>query len=142
MDVLAVPNVCGADIMRTSNFSLKPIKVSVFTATEAEIESVPKVPALASQRTPKDFRNSTIRVERELRRDSSYVPEFANVPLVVEDLEVKLSLEEMALLQAVKLDIYGDDDASALRDILFSWWEDRFLSAKSGAPDVTTSPND
>ncbi len=24
MDVLAVPNVCGADVMRTSNFSLKP----------------------------------------------------------------------------------------------------------------------
>jgi len=27
MDVLAVPNVCGADVMRTSNFSLKPLKL-------------------------------------------------------------------------------------------------------------------
>ena len=25
MDVLAVPNVCGADVMRTSNFALKPL---------------------------------------------------------------------------------------------------------------------
>ena len=36
MDVLAVPNVCGADIMRTSNFSLKPIKLTVYEATDAE----------------------------------------------------------------------------------------------------------
>jgi hypothetical protein len=48
----------------------------------------------------------------------------------------------MALLQAVKLDLYGDDDASALRDILFSWWEEHFFFAKSGAPDVTSRPDD
>ena len=30
IDVLAVPNVCGADIMRTSNFSLKPVRLTVF----------------------------------------------------------------------------------------------------------------
>jgi hypothetical protein len=137
MDVLAVPNVCGADIMRTSNFSLKPIKIGVFTATAAEVESAPKIPVLRSQRTPKDFRNPIIRVERELRPDPSYEPEFVNVPLVAEDLAVVLSAEEMALLQAVKLDLYGDDDAAALRDILFSWWEERFVFAKSGAPDVT-----
>ena len=129
MDVLAVPNVCGADIMRTSNFSLKPIKIGVFTATEAEIESAPKIPVLRSQRTPKDFRNPTIRVERELRKDPAYEPEFVNVPLVAEDLAVALSAEEMALLQAVKLDLYGDDDAAALRDILFSWWEERVFFA-------------
>jgi uncharacterized protein YcgI (DUF1989 family) len=142
MDVLAVPNVCGADIMRTSNFSLKPIKISVFTATAEEIESAPKIPVLRSQRTPKDFRNPTIRVERELRKDPAYAPEFVNVPLVAEDLAVALSAEEMALLQAVKLDLYGDDDAAALRDILFSWWEERFFFAKSGAPDVTKRPDD
>lgn len=142
MDVLAVPNVCGADIMRTSNFSLKPIKISVFTAAAAELESAPKIPVLRSQRTPKDFRNPTIRVERELRKDPSYEPEFVNVPLVAEDLAVPLSAEEMALLQAVKLDLYGDDDAAALRDILFSWWEERFFFAKSGAPDVTQRPDD
>ena len=103
---------------------------------------MPKVPTLKSQRTPKDFRNPTIKVDRELRRDPAYVPEFANVPLVVEDLSVALSAEEAALLKAAKLDIYGDDDASALRDILFSWWEERFLSARSGAPAVTMQPED
>ena len=49
-----------------------------------------------------------------------------------------LSVEEARQLEAVKLSIYGDDEASALRDILFSWWEERFLSAKSGAPAVGT----
>lgn len=142
MDVLAVPNVCGADIMRTSNFSLKPIKLTVYEATEAELAQVPRVPALKSQRTPKDFRKSMIKVERELRRDPTYAPEFVNVPLVIEDLPVALSAEELAQLKAVKLDIYGDDDAAALRDILFSWWEERFLSAKSGAPAVTVRQAD
>ena len=137
MDVLAVPNVCGADVMRTSNFSLKPIKLTVYEATAAELARVPKVPILNSQRTPKDFRNPAIKVERELRRDPAYVPEFANVPLVVEDLPVPLSAEEYAQLKAVKLDLYGDDDSSALRDILFSWWEERFFTANSGAPAVT-----
>ena len=32
-DVLAVPNICGADVMRTSNYSLKPVRLSVFEAT-------------------------------------------------------------------------------------------------------------
>src|SRR6266849_4620228 len=69
MDVLAVPNVCGADVMRTSNFSLKPIKLTVFAATPADLDAVPDVPRLASQRTPSDFRNPTIKPDRALRRD-------------------------------------------------------------------------
>ena len=61
VDVLAVPNVCGADVMRTSNFALKPIKLTVFEATEADLAKVPKTPVLKSQRTPRDFRNPTIK---------------------------------------------------------------------------------
>ena len=66
VDVLAVPNVCGADVMRTSNFALKPIKITVFEATEADMAATPKTPILKSQRTPKDFRNPTIKTDREL----------------------------------------------------------------------------
>ena len=136
MDVLAVPNVCGADVMRTSNFSLKPIKLTVFAATPADLDAVPDVPRLASQRTPSDFRNPTIKPDRALRRDPTYVAEFPNVPIVVSDLAVVLSAEEFAMLRKLKLDIYGEDDAAALRDILFSWWEERFLAAHSGAPAI------
>jgi hypothetical protein len=58
------------------------------------------------------------------------------VPIVISDLAVALSAEEIELLRRVRLGIYGDDDAAALRDILFSWWEERFLSAHSGAPAI------
>jgi uncharacterized protein len=136
MDVLAVPNVCGADVMRTSNFSLKPVKLSVLAATAEELAAVPAVPKLRSQRAPRDFRNPVIKADRALTRDSAYVAEFANVPITVSDLPVALSDEEIALLQRVKLDLYGGDDAAALRDILFSWWEERFLAAHSGAPAI------
>lgn len=137
MDVLAVPNVCGADVMKTSNFALKPLKLTVFEATEADLAGVPKTPVLASQRTPKDFKNPVIKSDRALRRDPNYRPEFPNTPIVLTELRVALTAEETAMLDAVKLtDIYGDDNAAALRDILFSWWEERFLQAHAGAPAI------
>src|SRR5260370_39734496 len=107
MDVLAVPNVCGADVMRTSNFSLKPIKLTVFTATPADLDAVPDVPRLASQRTPSDFRNPTIKPDRALRRDPTYVAEFPNVPIVVSDLAGVLSAEVFAKLTEVDPCLYG-----------------------------------
>jgi len=137
VDVLAIPNVCGADVMRTSNFSLKPIKLTVFEATDADMACVPKVPVLKSQRTPKDFRNPTIKADRALTRDPAYVAQFTNVPIVVEELSVTLSEEEAAALDRVRLPVYGADDGAALRDVLFTWWEQRFLgAAESGAPDI------
>jgi uncharacterized protein len=139
IDVLAIPNVCGSDVMRTSNFSLKPLRITVYAATGAQIESVPTVPILKSQRTPKDFKNSKIKTDRELHRDLSYVPTFANVPLDVESLAIPLSAQEASLLAKTKLESYGDDDAAALRDIFFTWWEERFLAASSGAPAISDS---
>src|ERR1700742_3545443 len=137
MDVLAVPNVCGADVMKTSNFALKPLKLTVFAATDADLAKVPKTPTLASQRTPKNFRNPTIKADRPLQRDPSYRAEFPNTPICVTELPVALSDEEFVAFNAVKrADIYGDDDAAALRDLLFSWWEERFLQAHAGAPAI------
>ena len=138
VDVLAIPNVCGADVMRTSNFALKPIKLIVFEATEADLAAVPKVPILKSQRTPRDFRNPAIKADRALVRDAAYVAEFLNVPLVVEDVAVSLTAEEAAWLDRLRLPVYGADDGAALRDVLFTWWEQRFLgAAESGAPALT-----
>ena len=92
---------------------------------------------LKSQRTPKDFRNAVIKANRELKRDPAYVAEFTNVPIVVEELVVKLDADEVAMLQKLRRPVYGDDDGAALRDILFTWWEQRFLgAAESGAPAI------
>jgi uncharacterized protein len=137
VDVLAVPNVCGADVMRTSNFALKPVRLTVFEATDAEIAATPKTPILRSQRTPKDFRNPTIKATRALVRDPNYVAEFVNFPLRVEDVAVALTADEDEMLERVRLPVYGADSGAALRDILFTWWEERFLgAAESGAPAI------
>ena len=120
-----------------SNFALKPMKLTVFAATEADLAQVPKTPTLASQRTPKDFRNPAIKSDRPLRRDPAYRAEFPNTPIVVTELPISLAPDELAMFNAVKrTDIYGDDDAAALRDLLFSWWEERFLQAHAGAPSI------
>ena len=136
VDVLAVPNVCGADVMRTSNFGLKPIKLTIFEASEADMAAVPKTPVLKSQRTPADFRQPNIKADRELRRDTAYVPQFTNVPLIHQPIAIELNVEEAALFDAIKLPQYGDDDAQALRDVVFSWWEENHLAAASGAPAI------
>jgi len=136
-DVLAVPNVCGADVMRTSNFSLKPIRLTVFEATEADLATVPPTPVLRSQRTPRDFRQPHIKADRELTRDPAYTPAFTNVPIRIEELAVTLIDQEAALFDAARLPLYGDDDGAALRDLLFTWWEERYLGASAGAPAIT-----
>lgn len=135
-DVLAVPNVCGADVMRTSNFSLKPIRLTVFRADDADLAAVPATPILRSQRTPADFRQPRIKADRELYRDPAYVPGFTNVPLRTETVKIELTDEEAALFEDARLPLYGDDEGAALRDLLFSWWEERFLKAGSGAPAI------
>jgi hypothetical protein len=128
VDVLAVPNVCGSDLMRTSNFSIKPVKLSVLAASEAQLAAVPPFKPLASNRTPAQFRNSRIKPDRELRRDRHYEAVFTNVPIEYRELQVPLSAQDYALLeQCRRSELYGNDDGAALRDIVFSWWEERFL---------------
>jgi uncharacterized protein YcgI (DUF1989 family) len=128
IDVLAIPNICGSDLQRTSNFSIKPVRLTVRAASAAETARVPKLRALPSQRTPADFKVKQIKTTRELRRDLDYRPEFVNTPIGYSDLEITLDDAEYALLQKLKIkEIYGADDAGALRDVLFSWWEENFL---------------
>lgn len=128
MDVLAVPNVCGSDVMRTSNFAIKPLRVSVYEATEADWAKVPTLRTWATQRTPADFRNAKIKADRALQRDPDYRPTFTNVPIVYQDTTIVLDDEEYALLtQHANRGLYGNDDGLALRDIVFAWWEQQFL---------------
>ena len=127
-DVLAVPNVCGADIMKTSNFSIKAVKLSIFQATAEDMAAVPTLRKYASQRTPADFIVKKIKADRELRRDPGYVPGFVNTPIVYSDMTVELSEADYALFQQHALtELYGEDEGAALRDILFSWWSETYI---------------
>lgn len=128
MDVLAVPNVCGADIMKTSNFALKPVKLSLWSASERDLARVPPQRTWASQRTPADFKQPHIRTERALRRDPTYVPQFTNVPLLAREHPVPVDAAGLAKLQTPEFtERYGTDLGAALRDVVFSWWEARYL---------------
>jgi uncharacterized protein len=74
-------------------------------------------------------RNAAIKTDRELIRDPSYVAEFVNTPIKLEDVAVELSDEEAAMLDRLRLPVYGADDGAGLRDVLFTWRE-------SGAPTI------
>jgi hypothetical protein len=72
-----------------------------------------------------------------LRRDPAYRAEFVNTPIKLEDVAVVLSDEEAQMLDSLRLPVYGADDGAALRDILFTWWQQKFLgAAESGAPAI------
>lgn len=127
-DVLAVPNVCGADVMATSDFELKPLRVALYEGTAEDMAEAPPWPAFVNQRGPANFRNSKIKADRRLERDGGYVPDFTNYPIVNEEVAVDLSEEEFRALQALKATgLYGSTDGAALRYILFSWWIENFM---------------
>jgi uncharacterized protein YcgI (DUF1989 family) len=129
IDVLAVPNVCGADVMRTSNFALKPVKLQVFSASERDRARVPPLRTYANQKTPAQFKIKDILATRELTRDPHYTPQFTNVPLTLHTWPITLSADDHTLLQAAGLsELYGGNEGDALRDVLFSWWEKNFIA--------------
>jgi uncharacterized protein YcgI (DUF1989 family) len=137
IDVLAVPNVCGADVMATSDFSFKPIRLTICQGTDSDMEQVPKWPKFKNQRSPADFKVKDIKADRELRRDPGYVPEFTNVPIRTSELPVALDATEAAAVDALKgTGLYGSTDAEVLRYVLFSWWVERFMQGPKHFEDL------
>jgi len=128
IDTLAVPNVCGADVMATSDFELKPLKLTVFEATEADWSQVPAIETYSNQRTPADFKVKNIKADRELQRDPGYAPDFTNVPIRIDGLDIPLDDEERAILdQLTATGRFGANDGEVLRYVFFSWWIERFM---------------
>jgi uncharacterized protein len=137
IDVLAVANVYGADVMATSDFSFKPIALTVFERNEEALAAVPALPKLPTQRTPADFKIKTIKADRELRRDQHYVPEFTNVPLRTSELAIDLDAEEAGALDELKATgLFGASDGDVLRYVLFSWWIERFMQGPKHFDDL------
>jgi hypothetical protein len=136
IDVLAVPNVCGADVMMTSDFELKPLKLTVFEAADRDWDSVVEPPKWRNQRSVSDFKVQNIKADRELSADRSYKPSFTNVPLGLSEIEVALSDEEASVLEKLAATgKFGETNAEVLRYALFSWWIDRFMNGpKHAAP--------
>jgi hypothetical protein len=135
MDVLAIPNVCGADVMMTSNFELKPLKLSVFDAADSDWAKVNEPPRLKNQRNPEMFKIKNIKADRELYKDFSYKPDFTNVPIEISEIEIELSDEEKEwLLQLAATGKYGESDVEVLRYVFHSWWIDKFMRGPKHVP--------
>ncbi len=132
IDLLAVPNVCGADVMATSSFELKPLRLAVYQGTEEDLAAFADRPELRphprTQRTVADFRVKEIRVERELRPDPDYEPAYTNVPLHVEAVPVELDEEEQAIVARLRdQGDCGDTDAEVVRYAFHGWWIKRYM---------------
>ena len=129
-DVLAVPNVCGADIFSTSNFELKPLKLQVDEATAEERERwlLGEKRQYRNQRTPADFRQLKIKADRELTRDETYSPEWPVYPIVKQTVSVLLSNDEYALIDGLRADgTFGHEDGDIVRNAFFSWWIENYM---------------
>ncbi|MEY2488058.1 MAG: uncharacterized protein QOH39_3706 [Verrucomicrobiota bacterium] len=136
MDVLAIPNVCGADVMMTSDFELKPLKLTIFEGTDQDWRQISEPPRLTNQRSPSEFKVKNIKADRELYRDPSYRPEFTNVPLQIFEIEVNLTGDELEWVRQLKsTGKYGENDAEVLRYVFFTWWIGKFMHGpKHAAP--------
>jgi uncharacterized protein len=128
MDVLAVPAICGSgNVWVTSNFSYKPIKVQIFQASAQSAALAEKEwqanASLKTQRTPKDFKNATIRTDPELKRDPDYKPDYVNYPIEWKDIEVIFTSEEFQKIWLYRGTL-GDTDEEVVRTLFFHWYLD------------------
>jgi uncharacterized protein YcgI (DUF1989 family) len=129
-DILAVPNVCGADIFSTSNFELKPLKIQVLASTDDDRDRwlQPEERQYRNQRTPADFKLKEIKATRELERDGSYTPEWPVYPIVKQPVEVALSDDELGLVEALRRNGgFGQSDGEIVRHAFFSWWIEHYM---------------
>ncbi|MCU1614552.1 MAG: hypothetical protein JWO98_2092 [Frankiales bacterium] len=131
IDTLMVANVCGADVMATNNFQYKPLRLAVYAGTDEELrehERRPEMRPTETQRTPEQFRVKEVKATRELTRDPSYVSEFINVPIELEEVSVALTDEDAALLDGlVQTGSFGKDRAEALRWAFHHWWIKNYM---------------
>jgi hypothetical protein len=114
--------------MATSDFSAKPIGITIFQGSETDLVAVPSWPKYKNQRSPADFKIKSIKADRELRRDSAYVPQFTNAPIRTAEVDVNLNAQEAAMLQDLQRSgRYGATPSEVLRYVFFSWWIERFM---------------
>lgn len=144
MDLLVVPNVCGADVMATSSFELKPLALTVMEGVEVDwalVRGRRELERFDNQRSPERFVNREIKRDRELRRDPAYEPAFTNVPLAVTTVELELADADAALLDELRATgEFGDEPGEVVRFVWHSWWIREFMQGpKHSAAEAATT---
>ena len=138
MDTVSVPIVCGSgDVMTTSNFALKSLRVEVYEATEATVERARAAQkqhnSFRNNRTAEDFKVSEIKADRPLRLDPDYEPDWVNFPLRLTTVSCDLSDEESKLLDEARTrDLSpGNSDGEILRSCAMLQYQN-VLSERAG----------
>jgi hypothetical protein len=112
------------------------LRLVISEAGDNDWAAVAEPPRARNQRTPADFKVQRIKPDRALARDSSYRPQFTNVPLQHAEIEVALSAQETEKLRRLAATgKFGNTEAEVLRYIFFTWWIAKFMRGpKHAAP--------
>ena len=137
IDTLAVAAQCGSgDTGPISNYSLKPIRLQVYGASEETLQIVESIESrhtgISGQRTPADFKVNKIKSDRELRRNPNYVPEFINYPLKTRPIRVELDQKDFAKAEAMVAKGFAKDISEGLRVALMMWYSRNRTAKASG----------
>lgn len=137
IDTLCVPVVCGSgDVTPVSNFSLKPLDITVFGATSETLARAAAIEqqfaAPLSRTGPADYRQPQIRLEREITRDPKYQPAYGRYPLKAEELTVTVDgTTAEGLARMVKAG-HGRDVSDAAVRAFMLWYQANKLSVHHG----------
>lgn len=126
MDVLAVPNVCGSgDVSNTSNYWFRRVKIEVREATDATAAAAQELlrqhTGFRNQRKPHQFKVSTIKPDRELKRDAGFRGEFVNTPIKIETFKVELNAEDQRAIATMIERGMALDEEDAFRSSVMTW---------------------
>lgn len=119
MDVLAIPNVCGDDYGKSSNYWLRPLRAIVMEATEDD--------AASTARMTDEANSAVLEVEEQappipLRKDVGYTPSFPHLPITEMTYEVELDDQQLSAFNAARnSDLYPDDVGASARDLVMEW---------------------
>jgi hypothetical protein len=133
-DLLAVVAVCGADLSKTSNFALRPLRISIRSATAAELSSwsTPSVHELVDK---EKFGYPGVKPAgsgHQLSKDPAYQPQWPVYPILTQAVEVRLNQDEHAALRGLAAwGGYGPTPGDVLRYLFFGWCVDQFMETNA-----------
>lgn len=109
LDVLVVVSVCGDDLFGSSQFEIKPVRMTVSEEPEPDLD-----PATGG----------------ELAADPSFVPSWRTAAVRPRDIEIELPDELAPTIEAlVRSGRFGATAGEAVRAVVFHWWQETQLGA-------------
>lgn len=130
VDTLAVPIVCGGDLSPTNDYELKSLKVQIFEGGDGDKARLTHE-KYDHQRTVDQFKVKTIKADRGLKRDPSFVAEWPWQEAVKAQIRIEVDLgdRQERLLEGLKgePEFLDFTEAEIVRYGFFRWWSESFM---------------